>query len=138
MVLLWLWSYTSCLKPPDYSVVPFIQLDSVSKVHIQAGFDSVTFFIYFTDGDGDIGSDTEPNLFMLDDRTGYTDSIKVPYINPPGTIKAISGTIAYTRSQFICIPGRKTDSVRYTVQLQDRAGNLSNAIVTPTIYLQCP
>ncbi|MCS6991581.1 MAG: hypothetical protein NZL95_06930 [Chitinophagales bacterium] len=127
----------ACLRPPDYSIIPTIALDSLSTLYIRAGVDSLKFFISFTDGDGDIGSETNPNLFLTDSRTGYTDSVKVPYITPDGSLKAISGVIIYVRSQFSCIPGRKTDSLTYTIYLEDRAGHASNSVTTPVIYLEC-
>lgn len=128
---------SACLNPPDYSIVPEIALDSLSSRNLRAGSDSLTFFISFTDGDGDIGSETVPNLFFTDSRTGYTDSVKVPYITPGGTLKTISGVITYVRSQIYCIPGRSTDSLTYTIYLEDRAGHQSNRIITPTIFLTC-
>ncbi|MCS6917880.1 MAG: hypothetical protein RMK52_04245 [Chitinophagales bacterium] len=134
--LLALWA--ACIRPPDYSIVPEIALDSISTRTLRPGQDSLTFVISFTDGDGDIGSETIPNLFLTDSRTGYTDSVKVPYITPEGSLKAISGQITYVRSQFSCIPGRKTDSLYYTIYLEDRAGHASNRITTPVIYLICP
>ena len=128
----------SCLNPPDYSVIPEIEFDSISSTFIKAGQDSVTFFIAFTDGDGDLGSEETPNLFLLDNRTGYPDSVKVPHLTPEGNVKAISGIIAYTRSSFNCIPGKASDTVYYSIYMEDRAGNKSNVIITPSIVMECP
>jgi len=128
----------SCINPPEYSPIPEIEFDSISATHIVAQTDSVTFFIDFTDGDGDIGSEEIPNLFFLDNRTGYTDSFKIPNLTPQGNVKAITGIIAYTRSSFNCIPNKAFDTLYYTIYIEDRAGNKSNLITTPQIYLQCP
>jgi len=127
----------SCINPPDYSPIPEIEYDSISATHIKEQQDSITFFIDFTDGDGDIGSEETPNLFFLDSRTGYTDSFKIPSLTPQGNVKAITGIIAYTRSSFNCIPGRAFDTLYYTIYIEDRAGNKSNLITTPMIYLEC-
>ena len=127
----------SCINPPDYSPIPEITFDSISANNIKAQQDSITFWIDFTDGDGDLGSDELPNLFFLDSRTGYTDSFKIPSLTPQGNVKAITGTIAYARSSFNCIPGKAFDTLYYTIYIEDRAGNKSNLVVTPQIYLQC-
>ena len=102
---------SSCVNPPDYSPIPEIEFDSISTTFARSGQDSITFFIGFTDGDGDVGSDVKPNLFFLDNRTGYADSFKIPNLTPEGNVKAITGTIAYTRSSFSCIPGKLFDTL---------------------------
>ena len=127
----------ACLNPPNYSFIPAITFDSISGTNARVGQDSITFFIGFTDGDGDLGSDDIPNLFFLDSRTLYTDSFKIPNLTPQGNVKAISGTIMYARSVFNCIPGKTSDTLFYTIYVEDRAGNKSNNVISPTIYLQC-
>ncbi|MCY7409590.1 MAG: hypothetical protein LH473_04900 [Chitinophagales bacterium] len=127
----------SCLNPPDYSIIPAIGFDSLSNNIAKVNEDSITIYFNFTDGDGDIGSDDIPNMFFTDSRTGYPDSFKIPNVTPGGTVKAISGEVAYTFSQFNCIPGRIKDSLFYTIYIEDRAGNKSNEIITPTITLIC-
>lgn len=131
----------ACLNPPDYSTIPVITFDSLSRATAVVGQDSITFFIDFTDGDGDLGSSDIPNLFFLDSRTGYTDSFKIPNLTPAGNVKAISGMIAYVYagSSFFCTPpdGRTFDTLHYTIYVEDRAGNKSNSIITPDIVLQC-
>lgn len=127
----------SCVNPPDYSVIPEIQFDSISTTYVRAQQDSVTMVISFSDGDGDLGSELTPNLFLLDSRTGYTDSLKIPNLTPEGSVKAITGVITYTRSVFSCIPGKDFDTLHYTIYVEDRAGNQSNMVLTPDIYIEC-
>src|SRR6185436_19990327 len=88
-------SMAACLNPPSYSEIPEITFDSISSTTARVGYDSITFLIDFTDGDGDLGSSDTPNLFFLDSRTGYTDSFKIPNLTPQGNEKAISGVISY-------------------------------------------
>jgi len=129
----------SCLNPPNYSEIPEISFDSLNATFVKVGQDSITFFIGFTDGDGDLGSEEVPNLFFLDSRTGKIDSNKIPNITPEGTIKAVSGTIAFNQSSFTCSPpeGREFDTLFYTIYVEDRAGHKSNEVVTPQIILDC-
>lgn len=132
----------SCLNPPQYPVVPAITFDSISKVNVkgQPVNDSITFVISFTDGDGDLGaasSDTTPNLFFKDSRTGFINTFQFPYVTPEGNVKDISGTISYVFSPFNCRPGKLLDTFFYTIFINDRAGNMSNEVVTPQIICDC-
>jgi len=139
----------SCLKPPNYDIIPAIQFDSISANHVlgrsRAGvpYDSLTIIISFTDGDGDLGAltsfpeDTIPNLFFKDSRTGSIYPFQFPYITPEGSVKDISGKISYTLDGVNCIPGLTSDTFHYTIQIQDRAGHLSNEVNTPDIFLDC-
>lgn len=136
----------SCLTPPDYSTIPEIQFDSITKTSVKglsstpSVLDSITFLIGFTDGDGDLGAasnDTTPNLFFRDSRTGYVNRFQFPSITPEGNVKDISGTIAYTFSPFDCDPGKKLDTIVYTIYIVDRAGNISNEVTTPKIFCDC-
>ena len=129
-------SIGACLNPPEYSVIPSIKLDSISTTNIIPNKDSLKFYISFTDGDGDIGSDTDPNLFITDSRTGTPGGNKIPDITPDGKVKEISGQIVFTLSEIDSIKDGVRDSIYYTysIQIQDRAGNLSNTVVTPVIF----
>jgi len=130
----------SCINPPEYSPIPVISFDSISATSIRAQQDSITIFIEFTDGDGDLGSEVIPNLFFTDSRTGTEEGFKIPNITPEGNVKAITGIIAYTFPALYCTPpppDRTLDTLSYSIYVVDRAGNKSNVITTPDIYLQC-
>lgn len=136
----------SCLNPPEYPPEPVIAFDSISKTFVK-GFsssppvmDSIAFVISFTDGDGDLGassSDTVPNLFFKDSRTGFINTFQFPSVTPEGNVKDISGTITYVFSPFDCNPGKKLDTFFYTIFIDDRAGHRSNEVITPTIICDC-
>ena len=146
LVIFFLSLLASCIKPPTYDPIPQIAFDSISKTLVKGlsstppALDSITFQISFTDGDGDLGassSDTASNLFFRDSRTGFVNRFQFPYITPEGNVKDISGTIAYIFSPFDCDPGGKSDTFHYTIFIKDRAGNLSNEVITPTIICDC-
>lgn len=134
--------FSSCLNPPEYPVEPIIAFDSVSKVFVKGFpvFDSSTFVISFTDGDGDLGAtegDTLPNLFFKDSRTGFINTFQFPNVTPEGNVKDISGTISYTFTPFSCNPGKNIDTFYYTIFIFDRAGHRSNEVTTPLIICDC-
>ncbi|MEZ5013327.1 MAG: hypothetical protein R2794_03475 [Chitinophagales bacterium] len=83
----------SCVKPPEYSIVPRVEFVSVN----QNTFDELDptplqVQIYFEDGDGDIGSDDSINMYWEDSRVpGFPIEFKIPTIELQGNSKAISG-----------------------------------------------
>src|SRR5579862_1494821 len=106
--------FFGCVKPPSYSVVPSITFNSMSPTTVSSSVlqisnppDTTRVMINFTDGDGDIGltqNDTTYDAYFIDTRPAgggkfkviTIDSFAIPYVNPSGNIKAISGTINFT------------------------------------------
>ncbi len=157
---------SGCVDPPDYPETPEIEFANLSRTNISQR-DSLTISFTFKDGDGDIGfknldtiSDFNPcdtnltenetlNLFMVDNRTGCFEVFNTPFLPRKGSYKAISGTVRVTLggATTCCkppdgVPCQPTsdypvDTVKYTIQLKDRAGHLSNEIETPPIFIEC-
>lgn len=132
-----------CINKPNFSVIPAITYEGVNSTFVVSGQDSLIFQIDFEDGDGDLGSDnadTTVNAFMIDSRTGFPVSYKIPYISPKGTTEAISGSIWFTLVPFAiaCRPDHPDmDTVTYQIYIVDRAGNESNRVFTDQIIIDC-
>lgn len=119
--------------------------------------------VYFTDGDGDIGREDEPLLTDTCDLTRYERFLDrydlfiyyyeriegsyvqraprdsclpfhniLPDLMPPGQNKTLEGEIT-TPFDFSDFPGRGVDSVKFELQLVDRAGNRSARISSPAL-----
>ncbi len=148
--------WQACTQPPEYPIEPVIEYLSVSKNTMREGkFQEDTLYVTigFTDGDGDIGrtdDDSTIDLFVTDMRTGITDnSYKIPFVPELGSGNGISGTITFQLFSTCCIfddPGyvpcediapEPFDTVQYEIYLVDRAGNMSNVVVTEPILIQC-
>jgi hypothetical protein len=149
----------SCHKQVNYSIIPAITyknfiINSDSSADIQ---------INFTDGDGDIGyltSDANPpydfylvplrdsippsgiTYYVIEYATPPTpilgDTVgsgyNIPYITPTGKDKELSGQIQIHLDAATwkgVIPS--TTSVEFRVWIIDRAGHVSNRILTPPI-----
>ena len=163
LVLQW----SGCMKnPPEYPVEPAITFKSVSSKTINE-FDTIRYIVNFTDGDADIGqketskptfnsqpcdlySDTsafkDPHwtLILLDHRDSCLELKTLPYIEASGKVKSISGEIEFATSFLACkvrncspAPGCPDDTLVYTIFVKDRAGNLSNGLVTPPVIINC-
>jgi len=155
MVILLIGIILSCTKPPDYPDEPVIAFGRLTKTIIEQGNagtrpDTLELIIDFTDGDGDIGSDSI-NVFLTDSRNGAREIFRINPIPKQGTGNGISGEImikmpnrvyfccTFPNTTNTCFPSKEypEDMVSYKVQIKDRAGNLSNEIETPPITILC-
>jgi len=154
----------SCVDPPNYPDEPVIEFLSLNKSTVlQSGLDDDTLAITFsfTDGDGDLSfSDlsNEQDIFVRESRApDLVTGLQIPEIPAQGTNNGISGEITFflvnnPTSEFCCstdeyplatpcnpfsYPVGATTTVHYTIQIMDKAGNLSNEIRTDDITIQC-
>ena len=145
----------SCINAPDYPNEPFIEYIGISKATLDQNSlntDSLFLNFSFTDGDGDLGhnaNDTARNIFIKDLRTGkFQDKFKSPFIPEEGIGNGITGDIRLLLFTTCCLfpenippcsapPRFPLDTVIYEVSLRDRAGNLSNKILTEPITIRC-
>lgn len=147
-----------CATPPEYPIEPRIEFVSFSKdtlIGDPNSFDFVSLRFSFTDGDRDFGNpvnDNERNVFIIDSRNQDTlIGYSTPEIPDLGASDAISGEVKIDIPTDCCLyppffscetpfpvePPFDYDSLTYTIFVKDRAGNLSNEIVTPPIYYEC-
>lgn len=144
-----------CVDAPNFSHIPRIEFTGFTKDTLQQGAfeqDSLSVFIRFEDGDGDIGNDAQSgtnNIFLVDERTGSQDnSFRIPTIPAEGSANGIEGTIRLVLFSTCCIfdsgndpcgtdINQPTDEVQYRIYMEDRAGNKSNEILTDPITLIC-
>ena len=147
----------ACTKPPDYPDEPVIEFISLSRSEmVQSSLlsDSITVTISFTDGDGDIGEETNTAQIFITDPRYNTPAVltkSIPYVPEQGAGNGISGTMAFSvypaccfydtpaGIQITCEPleGYPTDILQYEIYIKDRAGNESNTVVTDPITLLC-
>ncbi|BDS12264.1 hypothetical protein [Aureispira anguillae] len=132
------------------STTPYIEFVSISDSYMtQGGLDSLYLKFKFTDGDGNIGSDTNDNIFVSDSRTGaIIASYKIPNylgVNPNNSSRTGEVTLV-VYSQCCIYPNGSscqssttypTRTMNYKVQIQDQAGNYSNVIETDEVTLDC-
>jgi hypothetical protein len=132
------------------SNTPFVEFVSVSKNYmVQGGVDSLYLKFKFTDGDGNIGSDTSDNIFVSDSRTGVViASYKLPdYLGNNSNNTSRTGEITLIVYSQCCIYSNSsscqpsttepTKDMRYEIQVVDQVGNYSNVMETDEIILEC-
>jgi len=146
-----------CLKAPDYPVEPVVTFERLSRDSMVQGSlleDSISVFLSFTDGDGDITlleNDTFSNVFLENRKTGETvGAFKLDPIPEIGAENGISGDLllrVYTTCcdyppfvlEFPCQPSASypIDTLLLEAYMIDRAGNESNRVDLPPVFLIC-
>lgn len=141
--------FSQCDKAPIYSNVPSIEFNSFSKDTVQQQTGVITFIVDFTDGDGDLGTDSTGvnNMIIIDNRRGDTLFYQIPPIPKQGVADAISGSVEVDIAQICCInpdlpiacsPIANTyQPVTYRIRIKDNAGNWSNEITTTALKIRC-
>lgn len=146
----------SCSRSDKFDDRPYIEYESYRLiVDDTTNRKSIEFSLYFTDGDGDLGSDETPpadcdfslnNLFVsyfekvdgiftevLPVDSCLTFDSQIPNITPEGSNPTLEGTIN-TRFDYSGFPANSgVDSVKFEFMLRDRSGKESNIAVSPAI-----
>lgn len=142
----------ACVREESFSEIPEISFIGQTKTVLDQGAlmeDSLLIQFDFRDGDGDIGSDDSINVFITDTRQDFATAYKIPLLETDSDIRSLEGTVTLLlftscclyddNSQAPCTPSttQPTDEVIYTIQIRDRAGNLSNVVEMDPITLRC-
>ena len=148
---------SSCIKPPQFPDTPEIEFIGFNSDVVPQGSPNAEQFVLeitfsFTDGDGDIGSEEENNVFLTDSRDGSVTPFKVEPIPEQGNGNGISGEITvrmvntprnicctFPNGLTPCTPSTAfpTDVMHFSILLKDRAGNESNIIQTSDLTILC-
>lgn len=157
LICLILCTLLACVDSPEYSDIPTLRYDGISKMTLNQGTeqqDSLIINLFFTDGDGDFGSEassSQRNIFITDKRTGnIKDEFKAPMVPVQGANQGISGRISVKIYSTCCIfpeasgippcqrPAQYPDNdMPLEIYIKDRAGNVSNTVLTDVIKLIC-
>ncbi len=146
---------SSCIKAPEYSIIPAIKFVSVSSQYVTSGnLDTITFS--FTDGDGDIAPNNNyasldtcivngdsnvlyknyNNIFLFASNNNFgcqiPDVFASPNLVPSGSYKALSGQIQVYEAVHSSTCLQCNDSLGICVNPNGTTGNDS---VIYTIYL---
>lgn len=145
-----------CKKAPNYPKEPSIEFDRLRIVNDFVNYsDSVSIYIKFKDGDGDLGNDPAVPTFIdyfvdiykktngtyvrmtFFDTTPLTYNGFLPLLSPKNITGPIDGNIRYILAPFDAplpigtpapptAPFHKGDTLQFHVRIRDRANNYSN------------
>jgi hypothetical protein len=159
-LLLLLAFFQACVEPPDYPEGPELEFVSLNKDTILQGSpgnnDELRITFSFTDGDGDLGTEPSKPIVLTDMRDGSQEwSFGFDAVPELGAANGISGEMTviintgfsgvcciYERDDQVSPCGQPSilepiDTLIYQIQVTDRAGNVSNVIQTPPIFVLC-
>lgn len=148
---------TSCADAPNYPIEPVITFKGLNKNRVfqfrNGPLDSLIIEFDFTDGDGDLSlpeNNDSIDIFLRDSRLPQVpQNFRFPFIDREGVGSGIRGTAAITiinTNNICCIyqgvrcaeeEEYPIDTFSYSIQIIDRAGNLSNVIRTDVIEIDC-
>ncbi len=132
-------SFWACNKQdgPTFPKTPKISLKGISHDTIREYEDVLTISINYEDGDGDIGfADPDMNsIFIRDSRLTKFDGFYVGTIAPEGSSVPIQGTLHVEFPSLFLFGSADQESTRFFVYLRDRAGNVSDTLETPRVWI---
>jgi len=147
-------------KAPDFPDEPVLSFIAINKTifdqdagNPEPAPDTLIFTLGFTDGNGDLGAEGNGNdIELIDTRTGFPTMNSLPMLPIQGSGNGVEGEATVNFSiipglDFCCIPpfgnacepssSFPQDTFRYLIRIQDRAGNWSNQVSTPDIFINC-
>lgn len=127
----------SCKKEESVSASPEITYESISTTEVESFQNSVEITFSYIDRDGDLG-EPDPDLKTLrvkDARLSEADWYHVPPLTPELQALNVEGTFTVQLNPLFLLGNGDQETTSFTLQLQDRAGNKSNTIVTPEVLI---
>ena len=128
---------TGC-KKDELTNTPVIELKSATPAALQAFSDTLTFTIFYRDGDGDLGENSADvyNLFLTDNRNSIAYKYRIQQLAPQGSAIAIQGNLdVKLPSVPILDNANSSETATFSIYIVDRAGNKSNTVTSGNITI---
>ncbi len=152
--------FTACRNPDKFSDTPHLEWRKAEYAEGEGNTREILLTTYFTDGDGNIGRDkaTDPcEASSYDLLIQYFEKVNgaykeifpkattppdcllfhnvLPNITPEGQNKVLEGEITVVFSYIGYPENNNVDSVKFALQMVDRAGNKSGIVESPSIFI---
>lgn len=129
----------SC-KTDDEEVIfyPEIAFVTMSNNDVVEFDNEVSITFSYLDGDGDIGY-ADPDTYSLkikDGRLEDYDWFHIPPLTPDNLPLEIDGNFTVNLPPLFLLGNGGDETTSFTFQLQDRAGNWSNQVITPEVLIR--
>lgn len=141
ILLMLLLILNSCKKDKiTYSEIPEIEFLSVSPQVVTEFEDDLTFTIKYLDGDGDLGENNPDvvNLFLSDQRINITHEFRINQLSPSGSSIPIAGQLNVVLKGLGITDGSIQQAATFSIYVVDRAGNVSNTVVSNPVTIKKP
>jgi hypothetical protein len=130
---------TSC-EGDDGTDAPVISNLTVTPMEAIEFADSLLISFDYTNRNGDLGH-PDPNVNQLtvkDSRLEFADTYHVQPLAPLGEELEIQGRLTVKLNSLFVLGNSTTEKLQFSIQLQDRAGNWSNLLVSDTVMVSRP
>ena len=137
VILLFLALVISSCKKDETTDAPIISDLVVSPMIVEEFSDTIAISFIYEDKNGDIGFE-DPNvhsIFVRDSRLETSDEYHIPPQTPDQQALNIQGSISLRLNNLFILGNDSTESLLLTVTMVDRAGNVSNELVSDSVLV---
>jgi hypothetical protein len=124
-------------KKDEMSEVPVISLESFSDYSVVEYENTIEVTIKYEDHQGDIGTadPDEHSLFVADERFAELDGYHIDPLTPDQQSLHVRGSLRVSLRPLFIMGNDSTETTRLTFELRDRAGNVSNRVMSEEIII---
>ena len=124
----------SC-KKEETTDAPVISDLVVTPITVEEFTDTVTISFIYEDFNGDIGHDNPntPSIFVRDSRLEDSDEYHIQPLTPDQQELNIQGSVSLRLNNLFILGNDSTESLLLKVTMVDRAGNMSNELVSDSV-----
>lgn len=137
MVLVLSMVFFSCKKEEEKPQSPTLVYKSISNTEVFSFENNLKVVFSYEDFQGDLGT-TDPDeltLFVKDARLSTPDMYHIPPMTPELQELHIKGNYEVELSTLFLLGNGASETTKFSIQLRDRAGNLSNTIETDIVTI---
>jgi hypothetical protein len=124
-------------KKDEVSVAPTISIANLSNYTVVEYTNAIEVTINYEDHQGDIGT-TDPDehsLFVSDERFAEQDGYHIDPLTPDLQSLHVRGSLRVSLRPLFIMGNDSIETTRLTFELRDRAGNVSNRVMTEEITI---
>lgn len=116
-------------KLAPVSDIPSLSIEKLEPAVISQ-FESISFEIKFTDGDGDMGTEDpdDHSLFILDTRDSILYSYHIPPQSPVENVSITGVFLVEIENVILLDQSNTSETVVFDVSIKDRADNYSKIV----------
>lgn len=130
--------FSSCKKEEEDPIAPVLEFKSISSTSVVQFDNEIVVTFGFEDYQGDLGHQ-DPDVVSLrvkDARLDEADMYHIPPMTPEQQELHITGTYSVNLNHVFLLGNGESETTKFTIQIQDRAGNWSNEVVTPVVTIE--
>ena len=128
---------SACTQDNLDPVEPQLTWVSINAETVVSATTPVVVTLAYRDHQGDLGWN-DPDVHALevqDDRLDAPDTYHIPPLTPDGMVLDIDGTFVVNLPPLFLLGNGGDEPTRLTFRITDRAGHVSNAVVSPVILI---